>query len=164
MTTLIISVAIFIAVVVLFVWYDKRQNNLRQQRNAALFKKLESNPRYQLLVDTAKLMAQSESIDGKVPDAYGEFGYDATNPIPTQGIIGSMAYLAKLRTEDGIKVEYKRLGHTRAENVNHPIDIYEIWVNGDKVCTLYLCPYFRENSAIAPKGFNLVPTDKLFEK
>ena len=75
---------------------------------------------------------------------------------PTKGIPGSIAYLAKLRTEDGVKVEYKRKGCTHAENINHPVDMYEIRENEEYVCMLHLCPYYKENSAIAPKGFKVI--------
>jgi hypothetical protein len=111
------------------------------------------------LKQIADIMAQDETEDDKVPGAFGEFGYDATNPIPTKGIPGSMAYLAKLRTENGVKVEYERKGQTRAENINHPIDIYVIRENGERICMLYFCPYYKENSAIAPKKFKIISTE-----
>ena len=109
-------------------------------------------------------MGVNATQHGKVPGAYGEFGHDTSNPIPTKGIMGETAYLAMLRTENGVKVEYERKGHTRAENINHPVDMYEIRENGEYVCMLHLCPYYKENSAIAPKGFEVVSIDELFGK
>ena len=107
-------------------------------------------------------MGVNATQHGKVPGAYGEFGYDATNPIPTKGIPGSISYLAKLRTEDGVKVEYERRGSTHAENIKHPVDMYEIKANREYVCMLHLCPYYKENSAIAPKGFKVLTVEELF--
>ena len=42
-------------------------------------------------------MAEEESIDGKVPGGFGEFGYSETNPIPVSGVMGEINYLARLR-------------------------------------------------------------------
>ncbi|MBA7539071.1 hypothetical protein ES705_31349 [subsurface metagenome] len=70
--------------------------------------------------------------------------------------IAEFAYLTVLRTEKGIKVKYKRIGSTRAENINHPIDIYEIRGDGEPIYKLYICPYYKENSANAPQGFKLI--------
>ncbi len=136
----------------------------RVQRNsiATAFKNLEENPRYKLMMQAMEIMAQGETEDGKIPGAYGEFGYDATNPIPTKGIPGSISYLAKLRTGDGVKVEYKRKGCTHAKNINHPVDMYEIKSNGEYVCMLHLCPYYKENSAIAPKGFKELSVEEVY--
>jgi len=68
--------------------------------------------------------------------------------------------LAKLRTENGVKVEYERKGSVFAKNVNHPIDMYVIRENGERVCMFYLCPYYKENSKIAPKGFKIISTEE----
>ncbi len=159
-TLLIVAV-----IVLLFVALVALCNTLRKrmQRNtlATAFKNLEKNPRYQLMMQAMEIMAQGETKDGKIPDSYGEFGYDATNPIPTKGIPGSIAYLAKLRTEKGVKVEYERKGCTHAENIKHPVDMYEIRANGEYVCMLHLCPYYKENSAIAPKGFKVLSLEEL---
>ena len=125
---------------------------------------LQQHPNYKFINDLKDIMARNETEDGKIPGANGEFGYDAINPIPTKGIPGSIAYLAMLRTENGVKVEYERKGHTRAENVNHPIDRYEIRENGEYVCILHLCPYYKENSAIVQKGFEFVGVNELFGK
>ncbi len=70
--------------------------------------------------------------------------------------MGEIAYLAVLRTEKGIKVKYKRIGSPRTANINHPIDIYEIRGDGEHICKLYLCPYYKENSANAPQGIKLI--------
>ena len=159
MKTFMILIAIVLPLVAfvayIYTWHKKKRKSLYNQLNNLI----DQNPRYKLMKDAMEIMAQNETSDDKVPGAYGEFGYDATNPIPTKGIPGRMAYLATLRTEDGVKVEYSRKGHTRAENVNHPIDMYEIRENGERICMLYLCPYYKENSAIAPKGFKLLSTE-----
>jgi hypothetical protein len=44
---------------------------------------------------------------------------------------------------------------TGAKNIKHPIDIYDIYEEDKKIATLYLSPYNRKNSSLAPKGFKL---------
>lgn len=47
-------------------------------------------------------MGINETQQGKIPDAYGEFGLVATNPIPVKRTMVEIAYLARLRTERGV--------------------------------------------------------------
>ena len=159
-TLLIIAV-----IVLLFVALVALRNTLRRRKRNTLATSLENiqnNSTYQMLQALQNTMGVNATQHGKVPGAYGEFGHDATNPIPTKGIPGQIAYLAKLRTENGVTVEYERKGHTRAENIKHPIDMYEIRENGEYVCMLHLCPYYKENSAIAPKGVEVISINELF--
>lgn len=90
-----------------------------------------------------------------IPGGTGEFGYEKTNPIPVNTIIGNTVYLDRLRTPDGTKVRYERLGSTHAENINCPVDIYNIFDGEIKIATLYISPYNKKNSSLAPKGFKL---------
>ena len=161
MNTLLIVAVIVLLLVALVALRNTIRKRVQRNTLATSLKNLEGNPRYKLMMQAMEIMAQGETEDGKIPVAYGEFGYDATNPIPTKGIPGSIAYLAKLRTEDGVKVEYKRRGSTRAENINHPVDMYKITANGESVCILHLCPYYEENSTIAPKGFKVLSIEEL---
>lgn len=89
-------------------------------------------------------------------EGYGEFGYDVTNPIPTNTPMGSMSYLGSLFTTDGVKVEYERIGSVSAPNIDYPVNKYEISANGKKVATLYLTTRNKKNSERAPKGFKLI--------
>jgi hypothetical protein len=90
-----------------------------------------------------------------MPEGFGEFGHDLTNPIPVNTIMGSISYLSKLRTMDGIKVEYERAGSLSAPNIKRIIDRYKISANGEKIATLFICPYNKKNSEKAPKGFKI---------
>ena len=99
-TLLIVAV-----IVLLFVALVALRNTIRKsvQRNsiATALETLKNTETYQFMQQLQNAMGVNATQHGKVPDAYGEFGHDATNPIPTKGIPGSIAYLAKLRTEDG---------------------------------------------------------------
>ncbi len=90
-----------------------------------------------------------------IPGGFGEFGHTATNPIPVNTVFGNIAYLAKLRTPEGKKSEYIRLGSTGEKNIEHPIDMYEIRCEGKRIAILYISPYHKKNSKKAPKGFTI---------
>lgn len=130
-----------------------------------LFKKSKNNPKQSLAKDIPETGRISELQDqfqilctdgtdlDSIPGAYGKFGYEKTNPIPVNTIIGSLRYLKSLKTEDGKSIEYKRRGSTRTENIDSPIDIYDISANNEHIATLYISPYNKKNSEIAPEGF-----------
>jgi len=124
-----------------------------------LFAELEENPLYkalQALQDAQQKMATLETVDGEIIDGYDKFGFDVTNPIPINTIFAEKSYLGRLRTEDGIKVQYERIGSFYAPNIKYPVDGYQISAKGDYICTLYLCPYCESTSELAPKGFKLI--------
>ena len=153
MKTMYVIIAIALVAIT---WVIIQINKRRSKSCSTLFDQLTKNPTYQLLQEIQNAMGRDATQNGMIPDAYGKFGYDVTNPIPVKGTMGEIAYLAKLRTEKGVKVEYKRIGSTRVANINHPIDIYDIRGDGEHICKLHLCPYYKENSANAPQGFKLI--------
>lgn len=121
--------------------------------------RLNSNPEFKKMKELYEIMHElnTEGTDQDIiPEGFGEFGHDVTNPIPVNTIFGNTAYLGRLRTFDDIKVRYERLGSTGAANIKNPIDIYDIYDEEKKIATLYLSPYNKKNSTIAPKGFKLV--------
>jgi hypothetical protein len=101
---------------------------------------------------------ESHGVDtDTIPTGYGEYGLCLSNPIPTDSVDGSNLYLTQLRTHDGKKVEAFRRGSTGASDVTPgSIDIYELSVKGEVINTIYICPYHKRNSTLAPKGFSLV--------
>lgn len=92
----------------------------------------------------------------KIPTGYGDFGLCPTNPIPTYSVDGSNLYLSQLRTIDGKKLKAERNGSTFASDVTPgAVDIYNLSVNSIQYKTIYICPYHKVNSALAPNGFLL---------
>jgi len=90
----------------------------------------------------------------EMPDAYGEFGLEPTNPVPVRGIIGNRAYLGKLRTADGQPITWTRDGSTHSQNIGKTIDIYTITNSqAQPIARLYICPYNSMVSRKIPKGF-----------
>ena len=111
----------------------------------------------EMTVMMRKTMGSQGTDADVIPEGTGEFGLEVTNPIPTSTNYGSISYLGKLRTLDGLKVEYERRGSYQAANIPSMIDGYKITADGKDVATIFLCPYNKKNSDLAPRGFKLVP-------
>lgn len=101
-------------------------------------------------------LAKEGTDQDVIPEGTGEFGYDVTNPIPTNTIGGSRVYLEKLYSDNGTKIRYERLGATFSPNIKNVIDVYLIFVDGLEI-ELYISPYNQKTSEKAPKGFMLIP-------
>jgi len=91
----------------------------------------------------------------EIPEGYGEYGLEVTNPIPVQGIPEANLYLQKLRWQ-GQPVTWDRLGSFGAKNIKMPVDCYQLSdQNSRTVGTIYISPYHRKMSNKAPVGFTL---------
>lgn len=154
MTTFLIITGIVILIIVAMN-FIKTPN---KEEPKSIMDKLNENPEFQrqkgLFEMMEKLNDDGIEVD-TLEEGYGEFGHDITNPIPTNTPYGSIAYLGALRTLDGIKVEYERIGSMQAPNIDYPVNQYEIFANGEQVATLYLTIRNKKNSERAPKGFKL---------
>jgi hypothetical protein len=89
-----------------------------------------------------------------IPGGYGEFGLTLSNPIPMICISSSDRYLKKLRY-NGKPVDSKRLGSTSSDVTSGSVDIYELRQGGSELCAIYICPYHKKDSKLAPKRFTL---------
>lgn len=92
----------------------------------------------------------------EIPWGEGTFGYDATNPIPTSTNFGSIYYLSRLQTLEHKKVRYNRIGSITVDNIDMPVDSYEISDDSGFVCTLYVSMYHKKTSQKAPDNFVLL--------
>lgn len=127
-----------------------------KEKPKSIMDELNENPLFKIMNEMSNLNENATDNHTITQDGYGEFGYEVTNPIPVKSVLGNMAYLEKLRTLDGQKVEYERIGSTSAPNIDMPIDMYEISVNNEQITTLYISSYHNKNSERAPKNFKLV--------
>ena len=102
----------------------------------------------------------SGCAEDEMPNGIGEFGIEATNPIPVNTVeLGSKKYLAGLRTPDGSKVNSERIGSQTVDNIEKPIDSYLIThEDGSDIATIYISPYQAKNSKKAPRGLKQVST------
>jgi len=98
------------------------------------------------------------SDSDEIPGSYGDFGLSPTNPIPTNGIAGSDAYLRKLKSIDvDSEINWRRIGPCFSDNIENVIDKYELFNMSKKsIATIYISPYHKKNSVKAPIGFKLV--------
>lgn len=146
-----IATALFLTVRIIIVKRSRKPKTVRDLLN--------ENPRFREMSNVFNALSEL-NVDGTdedaIPDGYGEFGLEVTNPIPVKTVFGSISYLRKLQMLDGTKVTYERLGSARAPNNDNPIDLYEISANGQQITTLYVSPYNKRNSERAPNGFKLV--------
>ncbi len=117
-----------------------------------------------------------------IPEGFGEFGYEKTNPIPIYGIDNIDTYMSQLRYEtisnDGssifLPVQYLRtieddnsaigtempkneiqVGSTFANNIGNNIDVYNIYTfdGAKKLGKLFIHCYHYNTSSKVPKGF-----------
>lgn len=128
-------------------------------KKPSVMDRLQRNPDFQKQKQLYDLMS-ALSADGcdadELPGASGEFGLSPSNPIPTKTILGSTNYLERLRTSDGEKVLFERIGSFSSEVTAHPVDGYAIKLpGGADLATLYLSPYQKRNSGKVPRGFIL---------
>jgi len=143
---------------ILLLWPVFLPGWLKKKRSA--MDELKDDPRFKeckLLVDAMKEMSADGCDTDEIPGGHGEFGHALTNPIPARTVFGSKTYLVGLRTADGEKVAYTRIGSFSSSVSDHPVDGYSITgADGKQLATLYLSPYHKRNSAKSPAGFTCV--------
>ncbi len=132
---------------------------LKPKKPRSVWDALQENPVFQqqkAIFDAMSKVCESGCESDELPNATGEFGLIATNPIPTKTIFGSTHYLSLLQAPDGAKVSYERRCSVHAGVSPMPIDVYDIrYPDGRPLGALYFSPYQRRNSQKAPRGFRL---------
>lgn len=133
----------------------------RKKRKQNPFEELLNDPVIKSQREMFELLSAENALEGcstdEIPSGIGEFGYDATNPIPTNTPIGSNLYLGGLRTPDGQRINYRRIGPVVVDNIKKPVDAYQLSDQSDKdLCIIYISPYQARNSRKAPDGFSQV--------
>jgi hypothetical protein len=137
-------------------WMNNRSNKGQSDKNNTK----EPRPDKAILAEKYKSFSDELKLKGSYEDqisnGYGPFGLTKTNPIPTTSPTASVVYLSQLRLSNGEQITYERIGSTSAAEVTEGmIDMYKISVNGEKITTLYFCPYHNKLSIKTPDGFEL---------
>ncbi len=138
--------------------YNRTDNILSEQELAFIYDFAWVNniqPLIQKNNDNTPTRVKDDNIvTDEMPDGFGEFGLEVTNPIPIAGIPENKFYLARLQLENGDAITWNRIGSTRVDNIKYIIDNYVIYdKSGTEICHLYLCPYACRTSEKVPKGF-----------
>ena len=90
----------------------------------------------------------------EIPGAIGEFGLDASNPVPVNGIPANEKYLQSLQSADGLSISWKRRGSLQVPGFQDPVDLYDVVdSNGRVLPPIYISPYHPKTSKKAPKGY-----------
>jgi len=97
------------------------------------------------------------------PGGNGPFGLCASNPIPVNGVEGEIVYLERLRTTNGQRVFFQRIGSVQTPNqLPAAVDEYEVLaLDRSMGCRLFFSMYFPRRSRKAPQGFTLVPWSRM---
>lgn len=96
---------------------------------------------------------ESNMKEDEMVGATGEFGYNASNPIPVCGFEGLNLYLSKLRTADGEISNIQRIGSFSSKNIKGVIDGYKIITTKGDNKGLFFCIYNSRTSERAPDDF-----------
>jgi hypothetical protein len=128
-------------------------------RSSSILSASRSQDRARGLEELVNMMAalNPDAVDAdELPNARGAFGLSEHNPIPARSIVESRHFLERLRTSDGTKVLYERIGSFSSEATHLPVDGYRITrPDGSSLATLYFSPYQKRTSAKVPHGFGL---------
>ena len=108
------------------------------------------------LHDLMQELCENGCDEDEIPDCKGEFGYSKNNPIPINTILETHSYLSRLRTWDGEKVRYFKIGSFSSEVSLYQVECYKIKnIKGKDLAVLYLSPFQKKTSEKAPEGFKL---------
>jgi len=96
----------------------------------------------------------------QLPSGKGAFG-SLENPIPVNGSIGEIKYLAKLRGKTGEALMFHRTCSVESSVTGDHIDCYEIvCLDGTQWNDLYFDCHHPRRSNLCPPGYTLVPVNK----
>ncbi|MEP6810677.1 MAG: hypothetical protein ABI992_10570 [Chthoniobacterales bacterium] len=96
-----------------------------------------------------------------LPNATGDFGRSSENPIPVNGVTGTLRYFWKLRLPSGPASYFHRICSAHSKLTSQPIDVYEtVSVDATHWDVLFFDIYHPRRSNVAPRGFYLFPYDK----
>lgn len=90
----------------------------------------------------------------EMPGGVGEFGLEASNPIPVQGIAMIKVYLGFVATPDYQRIKFERVHSIEDAKMPGLTDEYDIFDQSGKLLTkLYVNAYAKGTSERAPQGF-----------
>jgi len=128
----------------------KRKTVINHHKDDSLYK---AQKKYH---DLMQDLCENGCDEDEIPDGKGEFGYSVNNPIPVNTILETHSYLSRLRTLDGEKVRYFKIGSTSSVASLYQVECYKIKnFKDNELAVLYLSPFQKKTSEKAPRGFKL---------
>jgi hypothetical protein len=121
----------------------------------AMIQKVIEDEEYQLefVHPMMKPVIQANPAYDRDPKGTGPFGLVETNPIPTNGPVGQIAYLSKLETASGQRLLFHRLGSIGK------IDAFEaVSFDGREWFILFVDMYHPRKSRLSPDGLRFTQT------
>ena len=95
---------------------------------------------------------RNDSIDS-ITGAFGEFGYERTNPVPVNDPSGERLYIEGLQCECGVPFLYRRIGNVGMGPDGHFLDMYTLVCKNFKhKIDLYFDMYHGSQSGLVPTG------------
>jgi hypothetical protein len=92
-----------------------------------------------------------------ISGATGQFGFEATNPIPVNGAIGELSYLSRLETLQGERLLFHRIGAI------DKLDVFEaVTYSGSAWYVFFVDMYHPRRSKRAPEGFGIAKEPRQF--
>jgi hypothetical protein len=141
-------------------WFSRKKSRRLSPGLARIFEKLQTiiedeNLQNESMPELIKAEIDwSKSVD-TVPNSWGEFGRNLSNPIPVNGPLGEILYLSSIRLNDGRRIAFHRLG-----SVNE-VDVFEtVSFDGDAWSVLYVNMYYARKSKRTPEGFQFVSANE----
>lgn len=82
-----------------------------------------------------------------------EYGLVPEKPIFVNGFGKDKEYLSHLHSEDGIKLNFERVGSSAVRGIAGPVDLYRLLLpDGAEYLRIFVCNYGSRNYQAAPKG------------
>lgn len=112
----------------------------------------------------AKMASEGADCD-ILPQVKGDFGFFPSNPIPVNGTMGEIKYLARLRCADNAGIMFHRLETIDMKDIDGSVDIFEtVCVDGKHWSILCFNMYHPRRSRIAPKGYTFSSYHPIYSK
>lgn len=140
---------------------DEPYGNMEKQDESKEEQLVELSKEHPVLAKMA-----SAGVDCDVlPYVKGDFGFFPSNPIPVNGTMGEIKYLARLRCADNSGIIFHRLETIDMKDIDGSVDIFEtVCIDGKHWSILCLNMYHPRRSLIAPKYYSFSSYHPIYSK
>lgn len=105
-----------------------------------------------------KNKTSENQIDNQGVKCESEIGLNKDLPILIESIPLTYSFLDRLKSvKEGIR--YERIGPVFSESFPNPIDKYDFYLDGHKICSLFIYSYHNESIFVLPEPFKIYNAD-----